>query len=436
MKSDELALGFFVFSLVAAVFALGVAAQRFHFFPVPQLEEAMGAARSVLSMSGDRLPWYYVRTTQTENAMTHQPEFVAPGLTLVSTVSSDNDLVVKVVDQEGRDIHEWNADWFEIWPDPDHLPEPVRPQSRFFSPGTRIAGMVLMESGDLVFNFEKLGMVRVTPCGDVVWRLAYQTHHSMHLDGSGNLWVSGVVTHEAPVERFPNFEPPFEETTVLEVSPDGEILNEISIFELLQDNGLLGLLYMDSVQELGGDTLHLNDVETFPTTLAEGVFKHDDVMLSLREINTVMIFDPETGEIRYSNTGTVLRQHDPDFVDGNSITVFDNNNVTPIGSHPYSRIVKLSAVDDSVEVLFSGTQAQPFYSHLMGKHEWLPNGNILLTESSRGRAIEVDSEGRVVWEYFNLVEENILGIMDEAQRLAPSFDREFFAEVSQNCPAN
>ena len=56
--------------------------------------------------------------------------------------------------------------------------------------------------------------------------------------------------------------------------------------------------------------------------------------------------------------------------------------------------------------------------------------------TSRGRRIEieVDGEGRVVWEYFNLVEENILGIMDEAQRLAPSFDREFFVEVGERCP--
>lgn len=433
MKSDQLAAGLFAFSVAAVAFALGVAAQRKEFFPIPQFDEAMVVAQSLLNMSEDKLPWYYAPTTQTKSAVTHQPENLTPGLTLVSTVSSDNELVVKVVDEKGRDVHQWKTDWFEIWPDPDHLPERIRPQSKFFSPGTRIAGTVVMENGDLIFSFEKLGMVRVTSCGAVVWRLAYQTHHSIHLDESGNLWVSGLVTHEAPVERYPNFEPPFEETTVLEVSPDGEILQEISIFELLQDNGLLGLLYMNSVRKLSGNTLHLNDVETFPTTLAEGVFQHGDVMISLRDINTVMVFDPETGEIRFSNTGIVLRQHDPDFVDGNSVTVFDNNNLAPSGSDHYSRIVKLSAVDDSAEVLFSGEEGESFYTNIMGKHQWLPNGHSLLTESNRGRAIEVDAEGRIVWEYWNLVGEGILGIMDEAQRLPPSFDREFFAEVSQDC---
>ena len=436
MRSDAFAAGLFAFSLAVAGLALGIAAQRYDFFPVPQIEEAVSTARSLLLLSEDKLPWYYVRTSQKEKAVTHRPGSVAPGLTLVSTLSSDNELVVKVIDEDGRDVHKWNTDWFQIWPDPGHLPERIRPKSKLFSPGTRVAGTVLMENGDLVFNFEKLGMVRVTACGEVVWRLAYQTHHSMHLDESGNLWVSGVVTHETPVERFPNFEPPFEEDTVLEVSPDGEILSEISVFEVLQENGLLGLLYMNSVRELSGNVLHLNDVETFPSSLDEGVFKHGDVMLSLRNINTVAVFDPETGEIRYSDTGNVLRQHDPDFVDGNSVTVFDNNNLAPIGSDHYSRIVKISAVDDSLEVLFSGTEAEPFYTYIMGKHQWLPNGNGLLTESNRGRAIEVDEEGRVVWEYFNLVKEGILGIMDEALRLPPSFDHEFFAEVSRDCPAS
>ena len=58
-----------------------------------------------------------------------------------------------------------------------------------------------------------------------------------------------------------------------------------------------------------GDTLHLNDVETFPSHLEEGVFKAGDIMLSLRNINTVLVFRDEDLKVTHINTGTVVRQH-------------------------------------------------------------------------------------------------------------------------------
>ena len=53
----------------------------------------------------------------------------------------------------------------------------------------------------------------------------------------------------------------------------------------------------------------------------------------------------------------------------------------------------------------------------MGKHQWLPNGNLLITESRKGRAFEIDRHGQTVWEYLNVVEEGVVGLIDELQRL-------------------
>ena len=52
-------------------------------------------------------------------------------------------------------------------------------------------------------------------------------------------------------------------------------------------------------------------------------------MVSLRNIHAVMVFDPDTLNIKYLSIGKVVRQHDPDFIDGNRISIFDNNNVAP-----------------------------------------------------------------------------------------------------------
>ena len=40
----------------------------------------------------------------------------------------------------------------------------------------------LLDTGDLIFNYENLGLVRVDVCGNVVWRLPYRTHHSIWRD--------------------------------------------------------------------------------------------------------------------------------------------------------------------------------------------------------------------------------------------------------------
>ena len=36
-----------------------------------------------------------------------------------------------------------------------------------------------------------------------------------------------------------------------------------------------------------------------------------------------------------------------------------------------------------------------------GTNQKLPNGNVLITESDYGRAFEVTTDGKIVWEYIN-----------------------------------
>jgi hypothetical protein len=177
----------------------------------------------------------------------------------------------------------------------------------------------------------------------------------------------------------------------------------------------------------------LNDVEIFPSHLPSGVFAAGDVMISLRNIHAIVVFHPDTLHIKYLSVGKVVRQHDPDFIDGESISIFDNNNVAPKSQKPQSRIVRLSATTNHLQVLYAGSNTQPFYTDIMGKHQWLPNGNMLITESTKGRAFEIDPQGALVWEYFNLTTKGYLALVDEAQRLPSVFTRAFFEEGRRTC---
>lgn len=437
MKSNEdrLARSMFALSLALLVFGYGVAVGTYEIFPHRLIHESIKLAKSLVAQQAPGAkPWYY-RTADPDKDISYTSDAAYPGLNLLVTIAADDRLAVRVTDMAGEDIHRWYIDWFEIWPQPEHIADsnPLKPKSR---PGTLVHGLVLMDNGDLVFNFEYLGLVRLNPCGEVVWRLPYSTHHSVHLDEDGTLWVSGRKNHLGPVPGLPNYQPPFSEPTVLQVSPDGEILQEFSVIELLQNNGLHGLLYLGTQDNqstvVSGDTLHLNDVETFPPSMSAGLFSRGDVMISLRNINAVLVFDQRDGNIKYLSIGQFVRQHDADFLDGNTISVYDNNNTAKQSEGYQSRILRLTTGDDNSEIVYSGSQSLPFYSDIMGKHQWLPNGNLLITETRGGRAFEVDSQGEIVWQLLNRVDATDIGALGEAQRISGHFTTVF--EAAQCSP--
>ena len=116
-------------------------------------------------------------------------------------------------------------------------------------------------------------------------------------------------------------------------------------------------------------------------------------MISLRELNLVAVADRETGAFKWYRHGPWLKQHDPDFQPDGTITVYDNN--TGSGT---SRILRIDSKTNATEVVFAGTEAVPFYSWQRGKHQVLPSGNVLITESQHGRVFEVTPSGDLVWE--------------------------------------
>ena len=360
--------------------------------------------------------------------------FSDSGLNLVTSMVTDDRISIRVIDMEGQVHNEIFVDWFDIWPDATHIPASDVPRSR---PGTHIHGIVMLANGDVVFNFEQLGLVRMTPCGEVVWKLPYRTHHSVSLDQQGNLWVSGQITHVDKVADYPNHQPPFREPMVLKVSPDGRILEEISVFDILIKNDLRGYLHLVTANNqntvVTGDTVHLNDVEIFPTTLDEGIFQHGDIMISLRNISTVLVFDPDDLKIRYSITGRFVRQHDPDFMDGNTLSIFDNNNIAPKNFGHSSRILVVSAISGDIDVWYEGTDVKPFYTDIMGKSQWLEDGSLLVTDSRNGRAFQLNPNREIVWEFTNLVDEGVVGIVEEVQRLPAEMTPLFEDEQSLRC---
>jgi hypothetical protein len=410
-------------SLIVAGFFVGYMVKTNHLFPSPQID-MMGAYLKRARQGDLAAPQFpYASTSEPRDVIAPQPGKMAPGLTLLSGIGANNAIFAKLVRPDGTVVHAWDLDWFRLWKDTeDYIAEEDRPKSR---PGTHTHGVLLEPNGDLLFNYEDLGLVRVDACGHVLWRLHRQTHHSLYEDDDGNIWTSEVHKLKTPLPDLPGHRPTIYDYDVLKISPDGRVLEEINTFDLLKKNGYNGILYSQSVSNdstsVGGDVLHQNDVEVFPKRLPEGFFKHGDIMVSLRNVNAIVILDPKTLNIKSLIIDRFIRQHDPDFVDGWTISVFDNNNVNRSPRDAGSRLIKYSLRDGSVQVVFQGDRQHPFYSPIMGKHQWLPNGDVLLADALEGRAIEVDPQGQVVWEMVNHAgRKDVVGLLSDAQRIPPN----------------
>ncbi len=124
-------------------------------------------------------------------------------------------------------------------------------------------------------------------------------------------------------------------------------------------------------------------------------------MVSLRQLNTVLVLNPSTLEVKWTANEPLILQHDPDFIGGGKIGVFNNNNDrtargTFLGG---SQIVIFEPHTDTHEVLYPTEKSPPFFTAFAGKWQLLPNGNILTVEARAGRALEANPAGETVWEW-------------------------------------
>jgi hypothetical protein len=192
----------------------------------------------------------------------------------------------------------------------------------------------------------------------------------------------------------------------------------------------------DFSTKVAGDVFHLNDVEPFPASMKPGFFQRGDMLVSLRNSSVVLVFELSTMKIKFITIGQFVRQHDPDFVDGNTISVLDNNSVVDgsdlkiEGVHGQSRIKTMTAPSFEPQTYY---EASDFYTPILGRHQWLSNGNLLITDSWHGRVFELDPQKTIVWEFMNMASNYETSAIQEAQRIPTALSDTVLKRAAQ-CP--
>ena len=260
----------------------------------------------------------------------------------------------------------------------------------------------------------------------------------------GGFWVGGLRYVKDPA-TLPPLRVPFREDTILKVSDDGKVTKEISLPGLFFKNQLSALLLVraqvpSEFSDRPGleipylDLTHLNDIEELSGEMAVAFpqFAPGDLLISIRQLNTIMVFSPETERVKWHQTGPWIAQHDPDFQQDGRITVFNNNNDGTLTGSALggSTVIEVDPVTGNSKTLYGGSPGQRMYSNIRGKHQKLANGNLLITEAEAGRLLEVDGNGEIVWEYVNRYDDKDVAIVFGATR----YPEDYFTVTDWRCP--
>ncbi|MFB6248522.1 MAG: arylsulfotransferase family protein [Salinibacter sp.] len=379
MRLSAVEKGWFVLSVALLSFLYGVAVGAWEWPPYEGLVRVTDQAKALVQRwrptpYADRLvgPRIYDR----QGARAPQPARMQPGLTLVAsywTGGAEEELGVaaKLLDRRGRTVHTWALDRGQLFPDSAALQaHPLR---------AAIHGTHLRPDGDLLLNLDYVGTARVDACGAVEWTVTEKSHHSIARTDDGTFWIPGVSAERRRgsaryPDGYPGIEQPVWLDRILHVAPDGTVLDRINVLDVLYANDLERYLvealspYPETIPK---DPTHLNDVEPLGAARADAYpsFAAGDLLVSLRHPSLVFVFDPRSGRVKWHATRPFIHQHDPDFVGGGWIGVFDNNqDPTPRGTMlGGSRIVALRPATDSVAVWLPTPRPDPLHTATAGR---------------------------------------------------------------------
>ena len=310
----------------------------------------------------------------------YNPQMSYRGYTLFTALGTR----ARLMDMNGRIVHEWEHE--RGITNPELLPN-----------GNLIS--LAMPSKDVEgqkgLNGQAAAVFELDWDGNVVWEYEdpWMHHDYQRLPNGNTLLIKWEPIPKSVIRRVKGGYDS-EETNpdhmlgdvVIEIEPDGTTVRRWQSWEHL-DPKIDIICPLDERREW----THANSISISP---------RGDWVISFRRTSTVIQVTPRSGKIKWRfNDETVSHQHDAKFTDTGTMTMFDN------GVHrkgiEYSRAIEIDT--RTKKIVWEYTDNPPFtlYTLMGGCVDRLPNGNTLITETSKGHLLEVTRDCKVVWEYIN-----------------------------------
>ena len=413
---------YFVVSIILIIFIYGVIIGQFRVFPFKHILQAEKAAVDLVE---NFKHYTHIKPEKFLRPIRYEGE----GIAINKKDPSDTDLTfivsmwqdqsgMQLINMSGVVLHSWQVSFNKAFPEADHIKEKITDWD------VEPHGAILCSNGDVIFNFEYKGLVKIDQDSNIIWQLPLLTHHSVYQDQDGNLWVPGKEVSRKQNKKFPLLRPPIAEEYIYQISSNGKLIKKISILDIIYNSNEQAMLSADSKDSPYKDSIdlmHLNDIELLPQSIADQfpMFETGDIMISLRNVNLIAIIDPRTERIKWQQIGPFVRAHDPDFLPNGQISIFNNNrdNTSDGSIMGGSKIIGIRPGTKEIYQYFTETEESKFFTNILGDHQHLASGNILIVESEGGRIIEVNAEGKVVWSYINRYDQDEVYVIYNAYRV-------------------
>jgi len=398
---ERLERWFFFLALAFLLVVTGMLLARYRIFPYPFVDDAIRGSLAAATQLGwiedpDTVPdGSKGERASTETGVSYYDAAAADqGLTLFSVGHNEEALLI---DMNGRTVHRWSHSWSAIrerYGKEKKLPDvPVS----WFS-------VHLYPNGDLLVTLQGeditpygLATFKIDKDSKLLWANLENAHHDAIVGEDGLIYTLSQVIRRSALPGVTALKPPILEDFVLVLSPDGDIVHRISIIE-----AFVGTPYLPAVERFGdrgdwkGDYFHANAIEPYDSRNEIPVLREGQVLISIRNMDTLATLDLNTGKIVWLLRGPWHRQHDPDIV-GGRIMLFDNRGDFSRGGR--SRVLELDPLTQAISWQVSANDQYDLFSSWGASQQPLANGNVLINETVPGRLLEVTRDGTLVWEF-------------------------------------
>lgn len=288
---------------------------------------------------------------------------------------------------------------------------------RWEQPGDRWVRAELLPNGDLlVIGMEKCGWVegqtavpvlddtlryvmRMNWAGEILWKKRLPAHHDIEQTPDGNLLLLGFQRRSIP--RI-NKEVDIRDDQLILINRDGEVLTSRSMFDAVERDPKMFELQKGPITDLAGrpwiDLFHANSVEWLRYKQLYNrdlIYGPDNVLVSIRHQDRVAIYNWKMDKWVWSwGREKISGPHDAHMLENGNILIFDNGL-----NRTWSRVIELNPLTKTIVWTYQSDPKEEFFTASKGSCQRLANGNTLMAESDKGRAIEVTSEGEIVWEF-------------------------------------
>jgi Arylsulfotransferase (ASST) len=308
-----------------------------------------------------------------------------------------------LINMRGDVVHTWAIPFSKVWPAPAHL------QHRVYDSKVSFFSCHLYPNGDLLVVFHGLeppirgyGLVKLDKDSNVLWRYSAQIHHDVDVGEDGTIYaIQHELIHDIPKE-FDFLPTPCLVDSLVILSPEGKDLRKpISVLEAFRNSPYSQLIAPSPERPPPGadmtreDVLHTNSVMVLTRELApkfSPLFKAGQVLISVRDMHTIAVLDPERGSVVWAARGPWRLQHDAQFLGNGHLLLFDN-----FGSRKGSRVLEYDPQTQAFPWSYAGENGSSFSSPTRGMAQRLPNGNTLLVDSLGQTIFEVTNNKEVVW---------------------------------------